>query len=373
MTNSRVESLVLLIAVACYVGGAARGLCAEGGPDALGRAERLERSELLVYRNAEGKLAPVKTVKDWERRRMTVLTAMQEVMGPLPGRSKRCALEMEVVEEVDCGTYVRKLITYSPEPRSRIPAYLLIPKKAFQESEQLPGALCLHPTDDRIGHKVVVGLGGNPGRDYARELAERGYVTLAPAYPRLANYQPDLKALGYQSGTMKAIWDNIRGMDLLESLPFVRPGRFAAVGHSLGGHNAIYTAVFDERIQVVVSSCGFDSFADYMNGNIKGWTSDRYMPKLLDYPKGEYPFDFYELIGALAPRGCFVSAPFYDSNFKWRSVYRIEQAAAKVYRLYGAADGLRVEFPSCDHQFPDAMRKLAYEFIDERLGLPGKR
>ena len=33
------------------------------------------------------------------------------------------------------------------------------------------------------------------------ELAERGYVTLAPNYPLLAKYQPDLKALGWQSGT----------------------------------------------------------------------------------------------------------------------------------------------------------------------------
>ena len=59
---------------------------------------------------------------------------------------------------------------------------------------------------------------------------------------------------------MKAIWDNVRGLDFLESLSFVKRGKFGAIGHSLGGHNAIYTAVFDDRITVVVSSCGFDSF-----------------------------------------------------------------------------------------------------------------
>src|SRR5205807_193368 len=106
---------------------------------------------------------------------------------------------------------------------------------------------------------------------------------LAPAYPLMANYQPDLKALGYQSGTMKAIWDNIRGLDLLESLPFVNKRKLGAIGHSLGGHNAIYTAVFDQRIRVIVSSCGFDSFLDYKGGDIRGWTSERYMPRLLAY------------------------------------------------------------------------------------------
>ena len=66
---------------------------------------------------------------------------------------------------------------------------------------------------------------------------------------------------------MKAIWDNIRGLDLLESLRFVKRGRYGAIGHSLGGHNAIYTAVFDQRIKVVVSSCGFDSYLDYYDGD----------------------------------------------------------------------------------------------------------
>jgi hypothetical protein len=57
--------------------------------------------------------------------------------------------------------------------------------------------LCPHPTDNTLGHKVIVGLGGKANRHYAAELAERGYVTLAPSYPLLANYQPDLKGLDY--------------------------------------------------------------------------------------------------------------------------------------------------------------------------------
>ena len=93
---------------------------------------------------------------------------------------------------------------------------------------RVPAVLCLHPTDNSVGHGVVVGLGGKANRQYASELAERGYVTLAPSYPLLAKYQPDLKALGWQSGTLKAVWDNIRGLDLLASLPFVRPDAFGA-------------------------------------------------------------------------------------------------------------------------------------------------
>ena len=100
---------------------------------------------------------------------------------------------------------------------------------------------------------------------------------------QLADYQPDLRKLGYESGTMKAIWDNIRALDLLDSLPQVRRGQYAAIGHSLGGHNAIYTAVHDKRIGVVVSSCGFDSFLDYYGGNIKGWVQERYIMRMGHY------------------------------------------------------------------------------------------
>ena len=188
--------------------------------------------------------------------------------------------------------------------------------------------LALHPTDMEYGCRVVVEQLRANYRAYGSDLAERGYVVLAPAYPLMANYQPDLKALGYQSGTMKAIWDNIRGLDLLESLPFVRKGKFAAIGHSLGGHNAIFTAVFDPRIRVVVSSCGFDSFLDYYNGDPaiwqpgRGWCQTRYMPRLADYRGrlADIPFDFHELIAALAPRPVFINAPLRDANFRWQSV-----------------------------------------------------
>ena len=333
------------------------------------RPDRLDREKLLVYRDAGGAVKPVRNIGDWLHRRALILRGMQEVMGPLPSANKRCPLDLRVEEEVNAGSHVRRLISYSSEPGGRVPAYLLFPKSLPASGKQAPAILCLHPTDNQIGHNVVVGLGGRPNRQYAAELAERGYVTLAPSYPLLANYQPDLKALGYQSGTMKAIWDNIRGLDLLETLPFVRQGSFGAIGHSLGGHNSVYTAVFDERIKAVVSSCGLDSYLDYKDGKIAGWTSERYMPRLLQYQDRlqEIPFDFHEMIGALAPRPCFLNAPLKDDNFKWQSVDRIVAAARHVYELYGKPENLTVEHPDCAHDFPDEMRQRAYSLFERSL------
>ena len=330
---------------------------------------RLSRTNLLVYHGGKGRIAPVRSKFDWQARRAEILKGMQEIMGPLPGKLKRGRLDAGIEEEVDCGTYVRRLISYASEPGSRVPAYLLVPKDVLDGKRKANAVLALHPTDMQYGHRVLVEQLRANYRAFGRDLVERGFVVLAPSYPLMANYQPDLKALGYTSGTMKAIWDNKRGLDLLESLRFVRKGGFGALGHSLGGHNSIYTAVFDERIRVVVSSCGFDSFADYMNGNITGWTSERYMPKLSEYKDrlDAVPFDFYELIGALAPRAVFVNAPLRDSNFKATSVDHIAGAAAEIYRLYGAPQNLTVTHPDCEHDFPADVREKAYEFLAKAL------
>lgn len=338
--------------------------------------KRLDRDRLLNYRDPDGTEKTASSVDRWKLRRAEILQGMQSVMGPFPGDAKRVDLDMKIEGEEDCGSYVRRLISYRSEPGSRTPAYLCIPKRALEKGEKVPAVLCLHPTDSVNGHKVVVGLGGKENRQYAAELAERGFVTISPSYPHLADYYPNLGGLGYVSGTMKAIWDNSRALDLLETLAYVESANgFGAIGHSLGGHNAIYTAVFDDRIQVLASSCGFDAYPDYYDGAErvwyfgKGWCQIRYMPRMADY-RGrldEIPFDFTEMLGALAPRPLFVNAPLHDSNFRWRSVDRCVAAAVPVYELYGAEGAIEVAHPDCDHDFPDAMRERAYRLIESRL------
>ncbi|MFT4637376.1 MAG: glucose/arabinose dehydrogenase [Verrucomicrobiales bacterium] len=311
---------------------------------------------------------------DWAQRRAKVRKAAESVMGAFPNDRQRIALDVRVLQEVDMGSYVRQLITYQSELESRTPAYLCIPKK-----DKTSAVLCLHPTEMRLGHQVVVGLGGKPGRQYAAELAERGFVTLSPAYPLMANYWPNLSALGYESGTMKAIWDNSRALDLLESLPYVANDRgFAAIGHSLGGHNALFTALFDDRIEAVVSSCGFDAFADYYEGNRsnwffgKGWCQLRYMPRLSDYRDrlSEIPFGFPALLGALAPRKVFVNAPLGDDNFRSVSVGRCVDMARKIYQRFQVEDRIVLRHPDSGHEFPNDLREEAYKMIESVLGKP---
>ncbi len=309
-------------------------------------------------------------------RRAALLRSMEAIMGPLPGPEKLCPLDVELVEETDQGSHFRRFLTYQSEPGGRVPAYLLIPKAALATgaTHLFPAVLALHQTH-KAGQKVVVGLGDSPDDEYGVELVRRGYVVLAPPYPLLADYAPDLKALGHASGTMKAIWDNLRGLDLLASLPYVRTNGFGCIGHSLGGHNGLFTAAFDRRIRVVVSSCGFDSFRDYRDGDPgvwtteRGWCQNRYMPRLAGY-RGKLdtlPFDFPQVLAAIAPRKVFVNAPVGDSNFRWQSVDRVVEEARAIATASGTTVDITVAQPDSPHRFPPGQRQEAYRLLDSVL------
>lgn len=337
-------------------------------------ATQVSRDDLLVYTATDGRSLPVRSPAAWEARRSAILQAMQSIMGRLPAANTKCPLDVAVEAEEDLPTFTRRKLSYQILPGARVPAYLLIPKSAQAPGKRLPGMLTLHQTHAE-GQRVVVGLGKSPDDEYGVELAARGYVCLAPPYPMLANYWPEVHKLGFESGTLLAIWINIRGLDLLASLPFVQTNGFGSIGHSLGGHNGLYTAVFDPRIVAVVSSCGFDSYRDYYDGDPvnwqkeRGWCQTRYMPKLAAFQGrlAELPFDFPEVLAAIAPRPIFVNAPLGDSNFRWRSVDRVVKLANQVYGLFSNAAPIAVKHPDSPHRFPPEVREQAYAFLDQAL------
>jgi dienelactone hydrolase len=332
-----------------------------------------EHQDLSYYLDDNGKRQPVRTPADWRKRRKHVLQGMEAVMGPLPGKELRCPLNVRVEEEVRVGDLVRKKLTYNTSPKQRVAAYLFLPP--LPAGRRAPAMLCLHPTGE-LGKGIVAALGGRPHRQYALELAQRGYVTLAPDYPTFGEYRCDFKPEdGWQSGSMRAIWDNIRSVDLLQSLPEVDDARIGAIGHSLGGHNAMFTAVFEPRLKAVVSSCGFTRFHKYYEGNLTGWTSPRYMPRIATvYEKNpdRMPFDFPEIVAALAPRAFFTSSPLQDSNFEVSGVRDCIAAAQPIFALHGKPQNLQAIYPDSEHDFPDEAREQAYAFLDHHLKRTGK-
>lgn len=360
--------------------------------DAAGRVERA-RQELNAARQAptdplhgnfetlvvDGQTVPLATAGEHGLRRQQILRQMEQVMGALPSSDMRAPLDVRVERIEETEHYWRVKLTYAAEtaiegaatdsPLDRVPAYLLVP---HESAEPLPAMLCLHQTDFEFGKGSVCGLGGRASMHYAHELAEAGYVCLAPDYPSFSDYVYDFASDRgrYASGTMKAIWNNLRAVDLLETLPCVNRERIGAIGHSLGGHNALYTAAFDQRIRCVITSCGFNTFADYYGGDLKGWSSDRYMPRIAsEYgaDPAQMPFDFPEVLVAIAPRPLFVNAPLHDANFDVAGVRKCEAALHPLLELLGKSPATRFVYPDEQHDFPDAIRAEAYAWLKETL------
>jgi dienelactone hydrolase len=325
-----------------------------------------DKLNLMMYLDAQGQAHTVQTVADWQKRRADILANMQVVMGEMPPDSRKVPLEMQTLETVQADKYTRYKITYAPEAGDRVPAYLFIPKNLPGKA---PAMLCLHQTT-QIGKGEPADVGGLPNLHYARELAEHGYVTLAPDYPNFGDYQFDPYTHGYAGATMKGIWNHRRALDLLQSLPEVDGDRMGCIGHSLGGHNTLFLAAFDGRVKIAVTSCGFTAFARYMGGDLHGWSHKGYMPRIVDVYNADpakMPFDFSEILGVIAPRAVFINAPVKDANFDHTGVDDCIKAAGPVFDLFGARQNLVVEHPDCEHDFPPQVRENAYAMIDRVL------
>ncbi|MEC3878312.1 alpha/beta hydrolase [Parapedobacter sp. 10938] len=333
---------------------------------------------LLTYIDDEGVVKEVRTTADWEKKREQIRTRMQLVMGLLPATSELGTPLVDTVSQEKRDGYTLFHIRFLAAPDEWATAFLYIPDPRERKSP-LPAMLVLHGTG-APGKRLVDGESRLPNRAHARELAERGYVVIAPDYPSFGDLSDhDFLSDRYVSGTMKGIFNHMRAVDLLVGLEEVDPERIGVIGHSLGGHNAIFVGAFDERLKVVVSSCGWTLFDYYdigeagtkrYGGKLGPWAQDRYMPLMRDrygLDAARIPFDFDEAISAIAPRAFYSNAPVNDANFSVEGVRLGISRISQVYQLYDAGNNLRVNYPDAGHDFPVTVRFEAFEFIDRIL------
>src|SRR5690606_25106692 len=262
-----------------------------------------------------------------------VLEGMEAAMGDLPDRENLPPMNIEVLDSRRESNYTRQSIVFTVAEGEEVPAYLYIPDRNTS-LDKLRAMLVLHGTGD-LGKQLVDGTSHLANRALAKELAERGYVVIAPDYPSMGDLKDyNFDTDRYASGTMKAIFNHMRSVDLLTELAEVDPERIGVIGHSLGGHNAIFVGAFDPRLKVIVSSCGWTPFRHYdigeeasqrYGGRLGPWAQDRYMPLIRDkfaLDETQIPFDFPEVIASLAPRAFFTNSPKNDSNFDVQGVHK---------------------------------------------------
>jgi dienelactone hydrolase len=157
----------------------------------------------------------------------------------------------------DVGTVRRKFVSFESFDGTRIPAFVHEPLAGAAHAAVLviPG----HGS----GIRATAGIVDDYQHAVARQLAERGYVTLSPelrGFGLLApNGAPAHRAVAVAALAAGTFYKGVVAKDLmtafsvLERWPGVDPARVGVAGASLGGELAVFLATVDQRPRVIVS------------------------------------------------------------------------------------------------------------------------
>lgn len=295
----------------------------------------------------------------WTRQREELLRQWRTVLGTLPKRKP--ALEPEVLETEERPGFRRQHIRYQVEAGVNTDGYLLLPAGRKGRG---PAVVVFHPTTP-FGPRGVAGL----ERTYEEakwqgvHLVRRGYVVWCPRNyintegadwagnaARVTQRHPDW------TGMTRMVWDAIRAVDFLESLPQVDPKRIACLGHSLGAKVVLYAMAFDPRYQAGVSSEGGIGL------RFSNWDAVWYLgPKIR---KVDFKLENHTVLALIAPRPFLLIGG--DSADSDKSLAFLD-AVRPVYELWGAGDGLQWLNHRQGHRYPAEARAAAEAFLDRYL------
>lgn len=182
-----------------------------------------------------------------------------------------------VVNPASAGGDTLRTMKYSGR---RIRVIVTIPKNA---PGSCPAVVCIH---GHGGTSRVVYEKGSIYKGFADALAARNFVTIAPFVSQHKVFEEGRLLMG------ERLWDLIRCVDYLVSMPKVDHTRIGCAGLSLGGEMAMWLGAMDQRIQATASS-GFLTKMDQMEQNHCMCWKFPGLRQLVDYA------DIYSLV---APR-----------------------------------------------------------------------
>jgi dienelactone hydrolase len=317
---------------------------------------------------AETATAPLPTTETTLRvRRAEARRQLTRALGPLPDR---VPLNTEVVDSVDCGSYRRDHVVFDTERWMSVPAFLLVP---HDRTTPGPAILAQHghgPGKDEVCGLAEAGDEGSPPNDYGHQLAERGYVVLAPdlrTFGERADWEPPniyscdhtymyASLLGYQLLTLD-LWDLARGLDVLAEHPLVDPRRMGVVGLSQGGTCALFLAAWDRRIRAAVVSGYFNRWADCasIDWNMCGSQVLTGITRDLDHA---------DLGMLIAPRALLVETGTEDGIFPAAAARAAMADLRGVYAALDAGDRVEHDMFEAGHKW-NGVR--AYPFLERWL------
>jgi hypothetical protein len=272
---------------------------------------------------------------DWPGRRKEILEKWHHTMGAWPPIIEHPAVEY--LDSARRGPIIQRHVKIEVAPGWTREAYLLVP----EAKGPLPAALVVY-YDPETG----VGLGTVKMRDFAYQLAKRGFVTLSVGSPYDSNYYPSKDSATLQPLSMLA-YMSANCYEMLADLPYVDAKRVGVVGHSYGGKWAMFSSCLYDKFALGVWSDGgvvFDETRENVNywepwylGYEKGTWRQEGIPTKTNGRTGAYrdmianKMDLVELHALMAPRPFLVSGGSEDQVGRWRALNH----AVEVNRFLG--------------------------------------
>lgn len=301
--------------------------------------------------------------KDYKAYRQEILQKLGEQMGfsidhDLP-------LEMEVTGTIFREGYRIEKVSYQAVPNRYVTACLYIP----DGEGPFPAVLNVH------GHHITGHLAERV-QQRGHILARNGFVCLSVdafgAGERsekhgVCEFHGGHRGhLLYNLGETLAgiqITDNMRGVDLLCSLPYVDKDNLGVTGASGGGNQTMYVAAFDDRLKAAVSCVSVGSYRCLVMGH--------------NCPCETIPnaFNICEeagLISCIAPRAYLMLNAFYDqySTFVPSEMMETWKIARKAWEYAGVPEnfGYRI-FPTNHGYYQDALEAMLGFFTRHLKGI----
>ena len=287
------------------------------------------------------------SVHDWELRRAEVRHRLLLAYGldPMP---ERVPLDVRYGGSLDRGDYILKRVYWQSYPQIYASGWLYMPKTPGKH----PGILNPHGHWEMgASHEIV--------QIRCIALAKKGYVALA--VDSVHNSTDYCYEYGFFPSLGTQTWDNIRGLDLLVSLPEVDANRIGCSGGSGGGTQTMLMMALDDRIKVAVPAVGCASYRRVLGPGNESWSG------CCLYGWNLAPFtDHREFLSMFAPKPALiltVSGDDWEADFPNDEFLDIQS----IYNLYGAGDRAVCKQWAINHYYSKPMREAAYAWFNKYL------
>ena len=305
-----------------------------------------------------------KTRGDFERWRKQFAKRLRGYLGRVP---ERVPLDAEVLEKQDCGDYTREKVVFNTEKYASVVAYVLVPKE-LKPGERRPAVLACH--GHGRGKADVCGVAASPEErktlieplnyDYAVQFVRRGYVVIAPDWRGFGERQSpaawaragrDPCNVHFIKGALLGfnllahnLWDLMKCVDVLETLPYVERERIGAMGLSGGGAHVMHFSALEPRIRATDVICALNSYRAWGIG-IDNFCGTQFLPGLFQYG------DHAEICGLICPRPLLVENGGFDYGFPPEDSLKAYARLQQIYQASGVPENLEQDFNYGGHQY----------------------